>query len=257
MSVKALTWSFNLRLPDMAAKAVLHALADHADEQGRCWPSIKRIAQWAGCNEKTARKALQRVEMIGAIRREERAGMSDVFTLVFDWTPPECGTSQNRDHSQIREVPDPTLPLPDQAPHPSLKRPDTPPRTGTRTTKEPSKNRHSNRQAEPDDEQPRKLPGDWQPSPDSRAHAIDKGLDPASTAEAFADYFTQGRGKREKRTTTGWERRFRIWCTTDAERRAPARAAGTLGNRANRPFQPPRGNDAFFEQLADIASRDD
>ena len=59
MSVRALSWSFALPLQDMAAKAVLHALADHADEDGKCWPSLKRIALFAGCSENTARRALE------------------------------------------------------------------------------------------------------------------------------------------------------------------------------------------------------
>ena len=54
MSVKALTWSFTLPLRDMAAKAALNALADHADENGLCWPSIARVALFAGCGESTA-----------------------------------------------------------------------------------------------------------------------------------------------------------------------------------------------------------
>lgn len=121
MSVRALTWSFALQLQDMAAKAVLHALADHANETGRCWPSVKRIAQWAGCNEKTARKALQRVVEMGAVVREERPGKSDTFVLQFDWTPPNLGTTKN-DPSLNREVPKTTLTPPKNDPDPSLNR---------------------------------------------------------------------------------------------------------------------------------------
>lgn len=75
---------------------------------------------------------------------------------------------------------------------------------------------------EPHDEQ-FKLPGDWQPASDSRDHASDKGLDATNVTEAFTDYFTQGRGKREKRTSAGWEKRFRVWCNTDADRKPAAR----------------------------------
>jgi len=82
-------------------------------------------------------------------------------------------------------------------------------------------------------ERPFKLPGNWQPSQHGRDHAADKGLDPASSTEAFVDYFTEGRGKREKRTAAGWERRFCIWCTRDAETKRPAgrlRPASTGGD---------------------------
>lgn len=76
---------------------------------------------------------------------------------------------------------------------------------------------------ETDDDKPTRLPADWQPSDACRDHASDKGLDPASTAEAFTDYFTQGRGKKEQRTRSGWERRWRVWCNTDAERKPSPR----------------------------------
>jgi hypothetical protein len=85
---------------------------------------------------------------------------------------------------------------------------------------------------EPQDER-FKLPADWQPSEPSRHHASDKGLDPANVTEAVVDYFTQGRGRNEKRTRAGWERRYCIWCNTDADRKPAARgvrAASTGGD---------------------------
>lgn len=98
---------------------------------------------------------------------------------------------------------------------------------------------------EPRNEPRTKLPADWQPSPDCRDHARDKGLDPNSTSEAFTDYFTQGRGRNEKRTAAGWEKRFRVWCNTDADRR-PARGI--------RPAAP-GGDAAAFARAADRLGR--
>ena len=91
MSVRALTWSFDLLLPDMAAKGVLNGLANHADENGRCWPSVARLARVAGCDDKTARRALARLVDLGLITREARPGKSDIFVLNMDVDP-----SQNR-----------------------------------------------------------------------------------------------------------------------------------------------------------------
>jgi hypothetical protein len=64
-----------------------------------------------------------------------------------------------------------------------------------------------------------RLPADWRPTPPGRDHAISKGLDPEALTEAFLDYFGQGRGRNERRTDDGWQRRFRVWCNTDADRR--------------------------------------
>lgn len=88
MSVRALTWSFSLQLPDipnkMAAKGVLNALADHADENGRSWPSAARLALFTGCDEKTARRALKTLIELGLVDRQSRPGKSDVFILQMN-----------------------------------------------------------------------------------------------------------------------------------------------------------------------------
>ncbi len=87
MSVNCLTWSFKTPFRGLALKGVLNALADHADPVGRCWPSIDRLALYAGCDVKTVRKALRGLEDIGAIRRRARPGTSDMFELMLDWAP--------------------------------------------------------------------------------------------------------------------------------------------------------------------------
>ncbi len=123
MSVRALTWSFNMLLRDMAAKGVLNALADHADEEGRCWPSIARLALCTGCDEKTARRALGRLVELGLVEREPRAGKSDVFWLRLDVdlpqeqplpeTTPAETTTPNEAHTPPTVTVDPSQPDPD------------------------------------------------------------------------------------------------------------------------------------------------
>lgn len=134
MSVRALTWSFNLHLHDMAAKSALNALADHADEDGICWPSIARIALFAGCDEKTARRALQRLVALDIIDREERPGKSDLFRLNMD-----VDLSQNQPLPEAAPLPEATPPNEAQTPpsvtgDPSQPDPD-PSHGGSRTFK--------------------------------------------------------------------------------------------------------------------------
>lgn len=206
----------------MAAKAVLHALADHADENGVCWPSIDRIARWAGCNEKTARKALQRVVDMGAVERRARAGRSDVFTLQMDWdpsriqplpisTPPKNDPSLNRDP-----------PLPKVAGDPSLIREDTPPKIGTRTVKEPSKNRQGTT-----NERATRLPENWQPSSDLVGFAESLGVDPAHAAAEFTDYWRGVPGTKGRKLD--WDATFRNRCRELASR------GGRGGGKSFRP----------------------
>jgi len=239
MSVRALSWSFALPLQDMAAKGVLHALADHADEDWKCWPSLARIALFVGCSENTARRALQRVEAMGIISREARPGQSDMYRLNADFDPSQIGTP-----AKTAPLPTETPPLP-RWDHTPPKLVGDPSQGGTRTVNEPSKNRQSNPKGDAD-AKPHRLPADWQPSQDCRQFAADLGLDADATAEAFIDYWT-GKGAATKRTD--WARTWRVWC-----RRETARP---VGKGAARAFQPTRGNDAFYQQLADIARRPD
>jgi hypothetical protein len=122
MSVRALSWSFQLPLRDMAAKAALHALADHADEDWKCWPSIERIALFAGCNIKTARKAIQRLVDLGVVNRISRPGTSDLFRINSDWDPSLNRESLNRHPSLNRDLPKTALTPPKNDPYPSLNR---------------------------------------------------------------------------------------------------------------------------------------
>lgn len=98
------------------------------------------------------------------------------------------------------------------------------------TEKTVAKATEPRRRSDPD-EQRFKLPSDWKPSPDCGDYARDKGLDPAVGAEAFTDYFTQGRGRNEKRSGPGWEKRWRVWCNTDADRN-PRRVPGVRSTAA-------------------------
>lgn len=93
-----------------------------------------------------------------------------------------------------------------------------------------------------------RLAPDWRPPQCCRDYATDKGLDADTTGESFTDWFGGGKGRNEQRTDTGWEKRWRVWCNTDAARK--------MGNGTNRAVQSSRGGDAFLEQLAIIASRD-
>lgn len=67
------------------------------------------------------------------------------------------------------------------------------------------------------------LPPDFRPTEDDRHHVLDNGGDPDASLPFFADHFTEGKGRNEKRTLAGWHQRFRLWCTRDAQWKSPAR----------------------------------
>ncbi len=43
-------------------RLVLIALANHANAEGECWPSVGRIAREANCHRDTVRKALRELD---------------------------------------------------------------------------------------------------------------------------------------------------------------------------------------------------
>ncbi len=94
-----------------------------------------------------------------------------------------------------------------------------------------------------------RLAADWRPDLECRAYAADRGLDPEATADVFTDYFHNRKGKSERRDAGGWIKRWQIWCRTDAER------AGPMGKATTRAVKSPRGNEAFYDELAVISNR--
>lgn len=52
---------------------VLLKAADHADQDGVCWPGNEGLAEWTGRDESTVRDALAHMESLGLVERERRA----------------------------------------------------------------------------------------------------------------------------------------------------------------------------------------
>lgn len=62
-------------------RLLLLAIADAANEEGICWPSVKALARKCGVQPHTARKNLARLVEQGFIERVERPGRSNVYRL--------------------------------------------------------------------------------------------------------------------------------------------------------------------------------
>ena len=91
-----------------------------------------------------------------------------------------------------------------------------------------------------------RLPADWRASKVERDFAAGQGLDPDLTADTFRDYWHGVAGAKGRKVD--WGATWRNWCRRDR--------TGPLAASAARKVQSPRGNDAFYEQLASIADRD-
>ena len=72
MSIRIINQVFQLRAPTGGARLVLLALADNANDDGVCWPSLTTIAMKAGMDERSARRILRRLEKEGYLKTSQR-----------------------------------------------------------------------------------------------------------------------------------------------------------------------------------------
>lgn len=72
MSIKAMNWAWELRGLSVTTKCVLLALADHADNEGICWPGRKGVAEKVGVSDRTVDKSITECAALGLIHVEHR-----------------------------------------------------------------------------------------------------------------------------------------------------------------------------------------
>lgn len=58
-------------------------LADHANDDGVCWPSVTRLAERARCTERWARECLKQLADDGWLERDLRPGKSTMYRILF------------------------------------------------------------------------------------------------------------------------------------------------------------------------------
>jgi len=103
MSIEASSWAWRLQGLTASQKLVLLALADHANEDGICWPGQKSISKKTGLSERTVKRArsdLEKKELISVERRPGKGGgnRSNRYILELgqsaNLTPPHDKTGQ-------------------------------------------------------------------------------------------------------------------------------------------------------------------
>jgi len=71
MSVKAISWAFTQQVkPSM--KVLLLALADHADDEGYCFPSVPTLASKSTLSVRTVQRTIERLIDDGFVQRTNR-----------------------------------------------------------------------------------------------------------------------------------------------------------------------------------------
>lgn len=104
MSNAALRWAFTLPVTG-PKKAVLLALADHADDAGECWPSIARLVLFSGIQERAVRNALRDMEDARIIVTDRSSGRATShYTLSLNAAPDAALAAASTRHVAPRSV---------------------------------------------------------------------------------------------------------------------------------------------------------
>lgn len=204
MSIEAINWALSVRGLTPSAKIILFALANYADEYGKCWPSQGRLSEISEQSVDTVQRRLSELAELGLIERARRASkgsgrLPDLYQLAIPQVAaiPLGNTANEGRLNRKSEGLNRTVAAINQ---PSL-----------RTTNiEPSLFGDAPKRKT-------RLPEDWQPSPKLYASAREKLGSPAAVnfeIEKFRNYWI-GRGTPMLR----WDMTFRNWIISAAERR--------------------------------------
>lgn len=83
MSIKATNWAWSLALPP-TVKLVLVSMANHADDEGECWPLQSRIAEMTGLTDRAVRYVMHGLRASGLVRSQGGKGRRGVFFLALE-----------------------------------------------------------------------------------------------------------------------------------------------------------------------------
>ncbi|MCS7863118.1 helix-turn-helix domain-containing protein [Pseudomonas aeruginosa] len=138
-----------------AQKAVLISLADNANDEGVCWPSVAKIAERTCLSERAVQQAIKALNECKALSIEARQGRSTMFTVT-----PAAFAPPQKVHPRRKCTPAASAPTPaDAAPPPPQEMHPTPaasaPRTVIEPTREPSGNLLPADSGQPDAERDR------------------------------------------------------------------------------------------------------
>ena len=94
MSGKVVGWAMEQRTGSPAAKLVLVKLADNANENGYCWPSVPLIVEHTELAERTVRGHLRKLQADGLILIEPRMSAKGQISNAYQLNIPRATSRQ-------------------------------------------------------------------------------------------------------------------------------------------------------------------
>ncbi|MFC3060037.1 helix-turn-helix domain-containing protein [Paenirhodobacter populi] len=104
MSVKIMSAVFDSEILNPTERLILLALADHADDEGRCYPSINRLCQRTGLSCRTVQVNIRRMQADGYIRIIPNGGKAGA-NLYFVRATPAGNAPPQQMHPPARNAP--------------------------------------------------------------------------------------------------------------------------------------------------------
>lgn len=111
--------SWDLDISDPLEKMVLLALANHAGDDGHCWPSVARIREKTKLCERTIRNKLKKLKEHGYLKVGYNSGHSSDYILQIPGAP-KPKESMERSPKTTKQTPAPNAPHPGTACTPPL-----------------------------------------------------------------------------------------------------------------------------------------
>jgi DNA-binding transcriptional ArsR family regulator len=96
MSMAALKWARDQRGLGGPAAAVLRDLADRANSEAMCWPSVAKIAEATGYSRRTVQRALRRLEADKLIATRRTGSGSRYLLALEGGRQSDAGASERR-----------------------------------------------------------------------------------------------------------------------------------------------------------------
>ncbi|MBL4929349.1 helix-turn-helix domain-containing protein [Fuscibacter oryzae] len=121
MSIKIMTAIWDRTDLDTHEKMVLLSLADHADDEGVCFPSIARLCDRTGMKERGVQNVLRRMKEAGIITVELNAGRRGANRYTIHAAHPriECTPAPDAPPHPITPTPAPDAGEPPHGMHPN------------------------------------------------------------------------------------------------------------------------------------------
>lgn len=205
-------WKLGDMLP--AEKLALLCLADNANNDGVCWPSVQDMAQRLMCTPRYVYELVAALEKKGFVSRESRKGKSTIYHIVLTPEPQFTHTPEPQFRTELHNTPEPQF-IPKNTPplNPSSQTPEPQfiptPELGFNSPCTPYTDNHHLNHKEPSSRGTRFAlqdpPNEWiqfciTQRPD---------LDPGGTFDAFRDYWISKPGK--DGVKLDWTATWRNW----------------------------------------------